>query len=226
MNRQKKALLSLFALLLLAVGYSYWMMPEQQHQSPQPNEAGSESVKSSQKRLSLVGKNALRIDLLEKEATPYKGDKRDIFNFAVISKKPAVKSKPKPPVAKPQVKPRPTPVVTPVVRQQLALFTLNGFLIKGELLIVFLSRGEETFLVKEGDQFGDNKQFNALSITREKMIINQVNDSRAIEIQLIEKEPLVPTMQQSGVTNSQQRSPLVQSQWPNKTVPNNKNPTK
>lgn len=194
MSRQKKVLLALFGLLLLAIGYSYWMMPDQQRQASQLNGVRPEAVGDTHERSDLSGKSSLRIDLLEKEATQYKGAKRDIFNFAAINKKPVAKPKPRP-VVKPPVKPRPTPVVTPVVRQQLARFTLQGFLIKNEVLTVFLLRGEDLFLVREGDQFGDDNQFTALSISREKMIVNQAKDSRKIEIILVEKEPLVPTMQ-------------------------------
>ena len=107
--------------------------------------------------------------------------------------------------------------MTPVVRQQLARFTLYGFLIKEEALTVFLSRGDEIFLVHEGDQFGDNKQFTALSISHEKMVINQTNDSRNIEILLVEKEPLVPLIQQPNVTTRRQPE-MTQTQQPDEAM--------
>lgn len=210
MNRQNQALLGLFVLLLLAIGYSYWMMPEQKRHDLQRTAPRNEAQVNPQQNNISTQKNILRIDLLEKETTKYKGATRDIFNFAAVYKKPAVKPKPKPkPVAvKPPDRPRPSPV-TPAVRQQLARFKLYGFLVKEEALTVFLSRGEDLFLVQEGDRFGDNQQFTALSITREKMIINQANDSRTIEIELVEKEPLVPTMQTPEVGQVNQRQTPV-----------------
>ena len=217
MNRQKKFLLSLFGLFLLAIIYSYWMMPEQQRQSPQHKVARAEDSGNSQKSPIVIKKNVVRIDLLEKDTTKYKGAKRDIFNFAEIRKKPVTKPKPKNTIVKPQVIQKRPPAVTPVVRQQLARFTLYGFLIKEEALTVFLSRGDEIFLVHEGDQFGDNKQFTALSISHEKMVINQTDDSRNIEILLVEKEPLVPMIQQPNVTTRRQPE-MTQTQQPDEVM--------
>lgn len=212
MNRQKKTLLSLFGLFLLAIIYAYWMMPEQQRLSPQHKVTRAEASGNSQKSPDIIKKNVVRIDLLEKDTADYRGAKRDIFNFAVIPRKPVVKPKPIKTVVKPQIIQKRPPAVTPVVRQQLARFTLYGFLLKEEALTVFLSRGDEIFLVHEGDQFGDDKQFTALSITREKMVINQTNDSRNIEIILVEKEPLVPVIQQPSVTSRRQPDMMVSQQ--------------
>ncbi len=220
MNRQKKVLITLFVLLVLAIGYAYLMTPEQQRQAPQLEGERSEAVSATKEGSRQPNKSMLRIDLLEKESIRYQTPKRDIFNFASIRKKPVTKPKPKPPVVKPTVKPKPTPVVTPIVRQQLANFTLHGFLIKEEALTVFLSRGEDLFLVHEGDKFGDDNQFTALSITEDKMIINQARDSRNIEIILVEKEPLVPTMQQPDVSEVKYPAPAVRNKWPGKRAPN------
>ena len=82
---------------------------------------------------------------------------------------------------------------------------------------MFLSRGDEIFLVHEGDKFGDNNQFTALSISRERMVINQTNDSRNIEILLVEKEPLVPMIQQPNVTTRNQ-SDMALSQQPDEPM--------
>ncbi len=220
MNQQRKVLIVLFGLLLLAICYAYWMTPEQLRQAPQSAGEQPRSGSVTQEGLRQPSKNTLRVDLLEKVATRYQTPKRDIFNFATIKKKPIAKSKPKPPVVKPEVKPRPTPVVTTVVRQQLSRFTFLGFLIKDDLHTVFLSRGEDLFLVQENDQFGDDKQFTAISISPEVMRIRQSGDTRNIDIQLIEKEPLIPTMQQLDVPNVKPQAPSVQNMWPKSKVPN------
>lgn len=200
MNRQKKALLLLFCLLLLAIAYSYWMMPVQRRVSPAAIDTGSGQSAGPRSGAVQTGKTRVRVDLLEKESTRYKGYKRDIFNFVVV--KPKAPSKPAP-LPKPVVKPPPQVQksrVTQTVRKQLARFTFLGFLVKDTVHTVFLSRGEELYLVQEGDRFGDDDQFTAVSISPEKMSINQTGDPRPIEITLIEKEPLIPAMQQDDAT--------------------------
>jgi hypothetical protein len=190
MNRQKKLLLLLFGLFLLSLGYSYWMMPEQQRVSivVHPEKGVQTKIKVAR-----IANNRLRVDLLKQEPTRYKGAYRDIFNF-----KARQPSKPKPiptPVVTKPVQPKPMPVITQVVRQQLARFTFLGFLIKDEQQTIFLSRGEDLFLVQEGDHFGVDNQFTAISISSEKLTVSQKGDSRRIDIALVEKEPLTPIVQ-------------------------------
>ncbi len=195
MNRQKKILLSLFALLLLALVYAYVMMPKQNRVEFESRVGSTTQPKTQAPG---IEKNRLRLDLLETEPTRYKGADRDLFNFVVVQKKP--EPKPLPVVAPKVIKPvqplPPPPAVNLVVRQQLARFTFLGFLLKDSVHTVFLSRGEELFLVQEGDQFGDENQFTAVSISPERMRIRQSGDVRFIDIQLIEKEALVPSYQQ------------------------------
>jgi len=196
MNRQKKILLSLFALLLLALVYAYVMMPKQ-HRVEFESRAGSTTQPKTQEPG--TEKNRLRLDLLETEPTRYNGADRDLFNFVVVQKEPEPKPKPLPLVAPKVIKPvQPPPPseVNLVVRQQLARFTFLGFLLKDSVHTVFLSRGEELFLVQEGDQFGEENQFTAVAISPERMRIRQFGDSRFIDIQLIEKEALVPSYRQ------------------------------
>lgn len=197
MNRQKKILLFLFGLFILALCYSYWMMPVQQRVSL---DVQSGPVARVVRETSVPQKNRLRIDLLEKEPTRYKGASRDIFNFAATRtqpvEKPLATTTPAVTLAPKPVQPKPTPVLNQVVRQQLARFTFLGFLLKDEISTIFLSRGEDLFLVQEGDRFGDNNQFTALTISPEKLSISQADDARTIDIVLVEKEPLSPTYQQ------------------------------
>jgi hypothetical protein len=213
MNRQKKTLMILLALLLLAIGYAYLSMPDQQRVAP---EVRPESGVTTTGKKRPMDKKQLRVDLLEKAPTRYKGADRDIFNYAKVKTAPAPKPKPTPP---PVVKPvQPPPVVNQVVRQQLARFTFLGFLVKDGERTVFLSRGEELFLVQEGAQFGDDNQFKALTISPETMSISQAGDSRTIDIQLVEKEPLIPTQNETEVLRPTAPittpTPTVQHRWP------------
>ncbi len=219
MNRQKKTLLILLALLILAIGYAYLSMPDQQRVAL---EVRPESVVSTSGKKSPMDKTQLRVDLLEKTPTKYKGADRDIFNYAKVKTASVPKPTP-PPVAKP-VQPPPPPVVNQVVRRQLARFTFLGFLVKDKERTVFLSRGEELFLVQEGAHFGDDNQFTALTISPEKMSISQSGDERTIDINLVEKEPLVPTQNETEILRptpsitapapQPAQQPAVQNRWP------------
>ena len=64
MNRQKKVLIALFGLLLLALGYAYWMTPEQQRQTPQIEGEQSDAVSTTRAGSRQPNKSTLRIDLL------------------------------------------------------------------------------------------------------------------------------------------------------------------
>jgi hypothetical protein len=92
----------------------------------------------------------LRLDLLDRPKTSYKGIKKNIFSPLRF---PKPKPKPKPPepppepepvVAKPPPPPSPLEVFTSKVR-------FIGFLEKKKDKTVFLNRGEDVFLVKRGD---------------------------------------------------------------------------
>jgi hypothetical protein len=200
MKRQKKVLLSLLSLFLLSLVYAYWMMPEQRRL---PAEVVSAPVAKRQNSLPETDKTRLRVDLLDKQPSRYKGANRDIFNYAKVKTKPEPKPAPKPaPVVAKPVVPAPVPVLNQVARQQLARFTFLGFLIKDERRTVFLKRGADLFLVQEGETFGDDNQFTALAISPEEMTINQAGDSRTINILLVEKESLIPSLQQSLNVNT------------------------
>jgi len=58
---------------------------------------------------------------------------------------------------------------------------------------VSLSSGEEIFLVKKGQSFGEGNEFQVTSLTPEMLVIHHGEDPRAITIPLVEQEPLVPS---------------------------------
>jgi hypothetical protein len=194
MNRQRKILLSLVVCLFLALAYSWYGMPRQQRIEP-GTQLTSQVATTGQRTRTIDSSHLLRVDLLEHNPQKYSNPQRDLFNF--VSTPPP---KPKPVVASKPV-PVPVPVVDPVVvrqtevRQALARFTFLGFLLKEQKRTVFLSQGETLFLVQEGERFGDNGRFKALSITPEKMMISQSGADGTIDIQLVEKEPLTPSFE-------------------------------
>lgn len=224
MNRQHKIFLGLVILLLLAVGYAWYRMPTQQYVSDVANRNVSHANGRQQASSSAADTDRLLVELLQRPAQRFLPPGRDLFNF-VAPAQPKVKKEP------PKVKVEPTPVKiappppveTPVqttTRRALARFTFLGYLLKDQRRTVFLSRGEDLFLVREGENFGDNDEFHAVSITPEKMQIRQENVTGLIEIMLIDKQPLVPNFSNSRnvaphvatpVGNSEVHTPVVPS---------------
>ncbi|NIQ93650.1 MAG: hypothetical protein GWN87_05165 [Desulfuromonadales bacterium] len=79
------------------------------------------------------------------------------------------------------------------MREALERFTFLGFLDKKSKRTVFLASGEEIFLVKKGDRFGEKGRFAVLDITEEELTIRQGDHPRLISITLVEEAPLVPS---------------------------------
>jgi len=194
MNRQRKILIGLAVILLLAVGYAWYATPRQHFVSDATDVSGTDTSALPQTRP--ANENGLDIELLERSAQRYIPPERDLFNFVTP---PPRKPKPEPvAVPTPQPKPQPQPPINPVtereikVQRSLARFVFLGYLLKDGQHTVFLSQGESLFLVHEGDDFGDKKEFHVVSITPEKMSISQSDVAGLIEIRLVEKEPLSP----------------------------------
>lgn len=204
MSRKTRILLTLIAALVVAVGYAWLATPRQERVTTQSVASAAGGQKRSS--ASTAERNAtVHLDLLEANNRRYTTPKRDLFDF-VTPPPPKPKPLPKPVLAPP----KPPPVVvaqTPEdvrrieVRRALARFTFLGFLLKDGQRTVFLSQGDNLFLVKEGEHFGDSNRFHAISITPEKMIIRQADSEGTIEIPLVEKQPLIPSFAPSGASS-------------------------
>ena len=205
MNRQKQILAVLLVVLALVGARAFWSTPTQQQVPVGGQEIAMNAAGSSQPAKKAVDPLKVKLELLEPVKEKYPGYKRDIFNFYVPKPKPIVKPVVKT-VPKPVVKPPPVPkavsVITPQVRKQLAKFTFLGFLIKDQVRTVFLSKRDELFLVRKADFFGEDNQFEVMSITAEKLTIKQSGANGLIEIELREKEPLIPSFSPGEVTSS------------------------
>lgn len=201
MNRKKQVLFFLLVALVLAALYAWWSTPVQRElaeENPVGEPATRPDVQPEER--SAVDVQKVHLDLLKAGKKKYRTSKRDIFNY--YQPKPVVK-KPKQIVkepVKPVVKepPKPAAEVRAQVRRQLARFTFLGFLVKNDERTVFLSKGEELFLVKRTDTFGDKNQFKVREINEEKLIISQDQAEGLIEITLVEEEPLIPSFAPEG----------------------------
>lgn len=134
----------------------------------------------------------VRLEILERQAEPFPGIRRNLFGSLVIVAPPP----PPPPVLPPPVAAPPIPVEAPlaeeVARQELARFTYLGFLEKGKGKTIFLSGANELFLVKKGDRFGGKRQFLVKELAPDRLIIQQGDDPRPIVLSLVEQASLAP----------------------------------
>ena len=186
MNRKKVVLLGLLVVLIMALIYAFFAMPKQERAVREA------SVSQKASRNAHNEHQRVKIELLEDQVGEFTGVQRDLFGPLFPPPK-VVKRPPPPPVViappPPVIKP-PTPVE--IVRRELARFTFMGYLRKQERWTIFLSAGEDIFLVQEGDRFGRNNEFHAVAITPEQLVVEQATQGEII-IPLVEKQPLVPS---------------------------------
>ena len=194
MNRQKLLLAILLGVLALALVYAFWKTPRQRQVVNTPGSNMSRHrAPQALKKESSGGRTRVHIDLLNREKQAFPGAKKDIFGPLYVEKPP-----PPPPPAPPVVRvPPPASQVAPpapeTVQKQLARFNFLGFLQKDGEKTVFLSSGNDIFVVKKGSRFGKNKEFQVAELTPEKLVIHQDDDPRPITILLVENAPLVPS---------------------------------
>ena len=126
--------------------------------------------------------------------------KNNIFGSLFPIVKPKVEKKPVPPVVKaplllPPLPPKPVPTVEDVVRQELAQFTFLGLVKKKGLYKVFLSQGEEIFVVGAEDKFGPDQKFVVKTLSGTELVVRQGDDPRAITIPLVDRQTLQATFE-------------------------------
>jgi hypothetical protein len=217
MNRQKLALLIVLVVLVLAVTWSFISAPRQKTvsslkegpgQAQQIKKTASISSSTPVKTTAKVDvkpavasdERALRLDLLERELSGFKGYRRNIFkpiftDEIKLMKLKAVASKPVPlpPVAVVAQKPVTPPVVQPVVEPEthqstLAHFIFLGFVKKDNRKTIFLSKDKEIILVRKGEIFA--KRYEPTVITDQALTIRVTDTGEEIVIPLNENKPL------------------------------------
>jgi len=219
MNRKKLALLVALVLLILAVGWSYFATPRYKTVAPgtaparktattarvstaTKNTAAAPSAAVVAKPAAQSDERILKLDLLEREQSGFKGYRRNIFKpvFAdeikvMKQKAAAIKPLPIPPVA--VVTPKQVPVVPPVdpkvaqqeeMKKTLAQFKFLGFLKKDNRKTIFLSKDKEIVLVRKGERFA--KLYEATSITEQALTIKVIETGEEIIIPLTENKSL------------------------------------
>jgi hypothetical protein len=211
MNRKKLALFILLIVLALALVWSFMSVPRQKtvttlkyapgQTQPTLKTAVATPAANAVKQISSPAatgdERTLRLDLLEREQSGFKGYRRNIFKpiFSdeiklMKQKAVAIKPPPIPPVAVLPPKVEPPPVAQPETLQKtLARFVFLGYLKKDNRKTIFLSKDNDIILVRKGDRFAG--RYEAKSVTDQALTIVATDSGEEIIIPLIENQPLI-----------------------------------
>lgn len=187
MNRKRVLLYILLAVLAISIGYAYWATPRQERVASGRTEDRRQGSDMDNAETTATDQlHRVRFDLLGEEPAPFSGAERDIFNFR---QKP-VKIATPPPAPAPMPAPvRPAPPVVPQVSPQpLSKFEFLGFLEKAGKHVVFLSSADEIYVVREGERFGRNMEFEVADIAGNTLTVQRIGQPGTEKISLVEKE--------------------------------------
>ncbi|RII27038.1 MAG: hypothetical protein CXR31_07180 [Geobacter sp.] len=199
MNRQKLALAVLLGIFVVALVASYYRMPRQKTVAKLTYTQGSRAEVKRPGTAQQPDDTKLHLDLLDREQPPFAGFRRNIFKplFHEEAKLPggqssrpmAIPLPPPPPPLPPQPATPAQAIEQPTpLQQDMARFTFLGFLKKGALKIIFLSKDKDIFLVKKGDKLAG--RYEVTSITDEALTIQVQGDGGEIVIPLTENRAL------------------------------------
>jgi hypothetical protein len=211
MNRQKVVLFILLIVLVLAVVWSFLSVPRQktvttlkyapgQTQPTVKTAVASSATKAAKQTSASVAtgdERTLRLDLLEREQSGFKGYRRNIFKpiftdeiKLMKQRAVAIKPPPIPPVAVPPPIVVPPPVAQPeTVQKTLARFVFLGYLKKDNRKTIFLSKDNDIILVRKGDKFAG--RYEAKSVSDQTLTIVATDTGEEIIIPLLENQPLI-----------------------------------
>jgi hypothetical protein len=205
MNRQKNILFMLLTGLILAGLYAFWSAPRLQ-QAPAISHVERDQKASAPQKGSEF---KVHLQLMSLDRQSYDGYRRNIFaplhrttNTTPVATNVAPPPQPPPPSPPPQQEPAAEVELEEDTRRELARFTFMGFLKKDDVKSIFLSSGGEIFVVKSGDRFG--REFVVLTLSNENLQIRQGNDSRIINIPLVEQAPLMQARSSGLSSNTRQ----------------------
>ena len=204
MNRKRLLLAALAGLLVLSLSYAFWAMPRQEKAPPRIEAPRPAAPKTAAGKQAPPPADRLHLGLLAQEPQPFSGAERDIFRFHG-GRLPALQevevTVPAVVVAPPPPPPPPPPTPEEILRGIVTQVTFLGFLDKGGVRTVFLSRGGEVFLVKAGEAFGKDKTLLAREISGRELVIGWVQGPETVRVQLVENEALKPATLSPGTTS-------------------------
>lgn len=189
MNRKRLLLIALLVALALSFGYAYRTMPRQNRVETSRAEAHQQKPAPGAKDQPGEAKGQrLQFELLGEEPAPFPGAERDIFNF---QEKKMVVAKPPKPAEQPEAAPPPPPPASrQIMQKELSEFRFLGFLEIADRQMVFLSSGDEIYVVRQGDRFGRDKEFEVKDISENILMVQRRGQMDMERISLIEKDSL------------------------------------
>ncbi len=201
MNRQRLILFILVILFGIAILWSYSAIPRPKTVSSltyKPGQQAKPPVAAAAKPASDTDDGTmLKMSLLDKEPTGFKGYRRNIFKPVFVDELKIVKQQAvaiMPPIKVPAapVAPVPAPVIIQPEQSetaQLARFTFLGFLKKGSVRTIFLAKDKDILLVKKGDKVAG--RYEATDISDQALTLTVTDTGDEIVIPLMENRPLV-----------------------------------
>jgi hypothetical protein len=192
MNRQRAILTALLIIFACSIVYSVLQMPKQERVEKLIYQQGmtAKPVKSAKSRDADVAR--VRLDLLERGGGTLPGGGRNIFRALedVSTKKTLIPLPPPPPPPPVKIFVPPPQVIEPTpLQREMATFTFLGFLKKDNKKTVFLSTGNEIFVVKKGDKILG--KYDVTAVTEEALTITSIQSGGEVVIPLVENRPLV-----------------------------------
>jgi hypothetical protein len=196
MNRQRVILFVLVIVFSVAAFWSYNAMPRPKTAvvtatKPSRQAKAATAVNESNKVLRNDDDGTvLKLYLLEKEMSGFKGYRRNIFKPVFADeiksvKRQAAAIKPPPKII---AAPVAAPVIMPVEISPLARFTFLGFLKKGSVKTIFLAKDKDILLVKKGDIVAG--RYEATEISDDALTLSVTDTGDEIVIPLVENKPL------------------------------------
>jgi hypothetical protein len=197
MNRQRLILFILVIILGVASLWSYSAVPRPKTISTLTNIPGKRAkvatvaLAPDKTPRTVDDGTTLNLALIEKEAADFTGYRRNIFKPFFIDEIKMVKLKAvaiKPPPPAPPVAPPPRPIAVLPEVAPLARFIFLGFLKKGSVKTIFLSKDKEILLVKMGDKVAG--RYVATDISDQSLTLTVSDTGDTIVIPLLENRPL------------------------------------
>ncbi len=188
MTRERLVLAVVLLILVISSVWGIYSYPRQKTVTDlkycpgQRNVADRKRPPLRQEVVNVSDQDRLRIDRLKERYPPFSGYRRNIFRpifedrEAMMARKAAEEAARAATAAKKAllqqrlIKPKPQPSW---IQHELASFTVKGFVTKSGRKMVFLGKGSEVFVLKEGDTFAG--LYTVVSLTEQILIFRATN---------------------------------------------------
>jgi len=200
MNRKRKVLLFLVVALIASVTWAIFNYPRSKTVSRLKYPPGRKTVADKKRKVTTqpsgkgMGSDTLRLDLLENHFPTFTGYQRNIFQpifedkqtmmarkAAEAAARAAAEAK-KALLLRQAAKPPPQPSR---MQREFASFTFKGFVLKDGRKTIFLEKGDEILVLKQGDRFAG--RYMATSITDQILKIKATDTGEEIIIPVLDR---------------------------------------